>query len=165
MSTKIAPRLRARAIRKLKSLKTFKNWHVRNTFGKSKSLKTGRLGALLEVELRKICATPARAIDLEVKIVKNYPPGAGVREGCKNVGRRGGFEEGLKRCVSHGRGKDFVLCDVDGWGLRRRIRGRVANFMSRKCYFAVIISRGSYRSSYASAQLFCGKGNTFEAST
>ena len=26
--------------------------------------------------------------------------------------------------------------------------------MSRKCYFAVIISRGSYRSSYASAQLF-----------
>ena len=29
--------------------------------------------------------------------------GAGVREGCKNVGRRGGFEEGLKRCVSRGR--------------------------------------------------------------
>ena len=36
MSTKFAPRLRARAIRK------------------SKSLKTGRPGALLEVELRKI---------------------------------------------------------------------------------------------------------------
>ena len=28
------------------------------------------------------------------------------------------------------------------------------NFMSRKCYFAVIISRGSCRTSYASAQLF-----------
>ena len=39
--------------------------------------------------------------------------GAGVREGCKNVGRRGGFEEGLKRCVSRGRRSDFALCDVD----------------------------------------------------
>ena len=39
---KIAPRLRARTI-----------W-------KSKSLKTGGVGALLEVELTKICATPAR---------------------------------------------------------------------------------------------------------
>ena len=29
------------------------------------------LGALLEVELRKICTTPARENDLEVKIVKN----------------------------------------------------------------------------------------------
>ena len=53
MSTKFAPRLRARAIRK------------------SKSLKTRRPGALLEVELRKICTTPARQSDLEVKIVKN----------------------------------------------------------------------------------------------
>ena len=39
--------------------------------------------------------------------------GAGVREGCKNVGRRGEFEEAPKRCVSRGRRKDFVLCDVD----------------------------------------------------
>ena len=35
--------------------------------------------------------------------------GTGVREGCKNVGRRGGFEEALKRFVSRGRRKDFVL--------------------------------------------------------
>ena len=54
MSTKFAPRLRARAI-----------W-------KSKSLKAGRPGALLEVELCKICTTPARESDLEVKIVKNW---------------------------------------------------------------------------------------------
>ena len=54
MSTKFAPRLRARAI-----------W-------KSKSLKTGMFGALLEVELRKICNTPARESDSEVKIVKNW---------------------------------------------------------------------------------------------
>ena len=53
MSKKFAPRLRARAI-----------W-------KSKSLKRGMPGALLEVELRKICTTPARESDLEVKIVKN----------------------------------------------------------------------------------------------
>ena len=99
------------------------------------------------------------------RYVSKCVAGAGVREGCKNVGRRGGFEEARKRCVSRGRGKDFVLCDVDGWGLRRRIRGRVAKFMSRKCYFAVIISRGSYRTSYASAQLFRGRRSTFEAST
>ena len=91
--------------------------------------------------------------------------GAGVCEGCKNVGRRGGFEEAPKRCISRGRGNDFVLCGVDVWSLRRWIRGRVANFMSRKCYFAVIISRGSYRTSYASAQLFRGRRSTFEAST
>ena len=53
-STKFAPRLRARAI------------------SKSKSLKTGMFGALLEVELDKICTTPARESDLEVKIVKNW---------------------------------------------------------------------------------------------
>ena len=97
--------------------------------------------------------------------VAKYVAGAGVREGCKNVGRRGGFEEGLKRCVSRGRRRDLVVCDVDVWSLRRRIRGRVANFMSRKCYFAVIISRGSYRTSYASAQLFRGRRSTFEACT
>ena len=45
MSTKFAPRLRAREI-----------W-------KSKSLKTGRFGALLEVELSKICTVPARESD------------------------------------------------------------------------------------------------------
>ena len=37
--------------------------------------------------------------------------------------------------------------------------------MSRKCCFAVIISRGSYRTSYASAQLFRGRRSNFEAST
>ena len=56
MSTNLAPRLRARAI-----------W-------KSKWLKRGRFGALLEVALPKICTTPARESDSEVKIVK--APGA-----------------------------------------------------------------------------------------
>ena len=51
---KIAPRLRARAM-----------W-------KSKSLKTGMPGALLEVDPDKIGTTPARENDLEVKIVKNW---------------------------------------------------------------------------------------------
>ena len=51
-SAKFAPRLRARTI-----------W-------KSKSLKTESLGALLEVRVGKICTTPARENDLEVKIVK-----------------------------------------------------------------------------------------------
>ena len=51
--TKFAPRLRARTI-----------W-------KSKSLKTDGARALLEVEVAKICTTPARQHGLEVKIVKN----------------------------------------------------------------------------------------------
>ena len=54
MPTKFAPRLRARSV-----------W-------KSKSLKAGMPGALLEVELRKICTTPVRESDLEVKIVKSW---------------------------------------------------------------------------------------------
>ena len=57
--TKFAPRLRARTIWKSKSLKM---------------LKTCRFGALLEVEVAKICPTPAREKDLEVKIVKNWHP-------------------------------------------------------------------------------------------
>ena len=96
--------------------------------------------------------------------VAKYAAGAGVREGCKNVGRRGGFEEAPKRCVSRGRRKDFVLCDVGS--VRRRIRGKVADFMSQKCYtLQGIISRRNNRSPYASAQLFRGRHNTFEAST
>ena len=120
-STKFAPRLLARAI-----------------FTKKKARRC-MFGALSEVELRKICTTPARENDLEVKIVKTpgardgfwrlkvcfawqaqgfrhvakYVAGAGIREGCKNVGKRGGFEEAPKRCFSRGRRKDFVFCDVD----------------------------------------------------
>ena len=48
-----------------------------------------------------------------IRQLAKYVAGAGVREGCKNVGRRGGSEEGLKRCVSRGRCRDFVVCDVD----------------------------------------------------
>ena len=53
-SPKFAPRLRA------------------STIWKSKSLKTGMIGSLLEVEVAKICTTPARQHDLEIKIVKNW---------------------------------------------------------------------------------------------
>ena len=48
------------------------------------------------------------------RYVSKCVAGARVREGWQNVGRGGGFEEARKRCVSRGRGKDFVLCDVDG---------------------------------------------------
>ena len=37
--------------------------------------------------------------------------GAEVPEGCKNIGRHGGFEEGPQECVSHGRRTDYVI-----WG-------------------------------------------------
>ena len=74
-SQKFAPRLRARTI-----------W-------KSKSLKTGRFGALLEVRVGKICTTPARDNDLEVKIVKT--PGSRTTfwgSKCFSRGRRRDFE-------------------------------------------------------------------------
>ena len=73
--TKFAPRLRARA-----------NW-------KSKSLKTERFGALLEFDFDKICTTPARESDLKVKIVKT--PGARDVFGgskCVSRGRRRDFD-------------------------------------------------------------------------
>ena len=53
-SPKFAPRLRV------------------STIWKSKSLKTGMVGALLEVAVAKICTTPACEHDLEVKIVKDW---------------------------------------------------------------------------------------------
>ena len=53
-AAKFAPRLRA------------------STIWKSKSLQTDGATALLEVEVAKICTTPARQNDSEVKIVKNW---------------------------------------------------------------------------------------------
>ena len=87
MSTKFAPRLRARAIRKSKSLKTGMLGALleverrkicttparENNFCEKKAPRC-MFGALLEVELLKICTTPARESDLEVSIVK--APGA-----------------------------------------------------------------------------------------
>ena len=85
MSTKFAPRLRARAIWKWKSLKTgmfgallevdidkICTTPARESDFYEKKAPRCMFGALLEVELRKICTTPARESDLEVKIVKNW---------------------------------------------------------------------------------------------
>ena len=76
MSTKFTPRCGARAI-----------W-------KSKSLRHRGFGALLDVELRKICTTLWRESGFEVKTVKT--PGA-----------RGVF--GGSKCFSRGRRNDFDL--------------------------------------------------------
>ena len=81
MSTKFAPRLRARAIWTSKSLKTSMPGALlevefdkicttparESDFKKSKSLKTGMPGALLEVGFDKICTTPARKSDFYEK--------------------------------------------------------------------------------------------------
>ena len=85
MSTKFAPRLRARAIRKSKSLKTgmfgallevdidkICTTPARESDFDEKKAPRCMFGALFEVELRKICTTPARESDSEVKIVKNW---------------------------------------------------------------------------------------------
>ena len=54
-------------------LKLWKNLHIlrARAIWKSKSLKTDSVGALLELEVAKICTTPARESDSEIKIVKN----------------------------------------------------------------------------------------------
>ena len=109
-SAKFAPRLRA------------------TTIWKSKSLKHQGLGPLFEVQSAyRVAGT---GISIRFKMRGRRTSSWGLQK-CY---RGGGFEEARKRCVSRGRGEDFVLCDVDGWGLRRRIRGRAANFMSRKRY-------------------------------
>ena len=87
ISTKFAPRLRARAIWKSKSLKTggvgallevdidkICTTPARESDFYEKKAPRCMFGALLEVELPKSCTTPARANDSEVKIVKT--PGA-----------------------------------------------------------------------------------------
>ena len=52
-------------------------------------------GALLEVEVAKICTTPARENDLEIKIVKNW--------GCEST-----LEvEGAKICTTPARENDL----------------------------------------------------------
>ena len=84
ISTKFAPRLRARAIWKSKSLKTgmfgallevdidqICTTPARESDFYEKKAPRCMFGALLEVELRKICTTPARESNSEVKIVKN----------------------------------------------------------------------------------------------
>ena len=131
MSTEFAPRLRARAI-----------W-------KSKSLKMTVSGRFWRFNV--LFAWQAQGFRHVVKYVERW--------------QCGGFEEGPKWCLLRGRRRDFVLCDVGVWSLGRCVRGKVANFMSQKCYSAGLISRGSYRGSYASALLFCGRRSTFEAST
>ena len=70
-----------------------------------------------------------------------YVAGAGVREGCKNFGWRGGFGGGPNRWFSRSRRRDFVLCDVDVWSFRRWIRGKAAN-ISR---YGNVTLQGSFR--------------------
>ena len=64
-------------------------------------------------------------------------------------------------------GKPGVIEDASSYALAFEASDTesvVADFMSRKSYFAVIISRGRYKTLYASAQFFRGRRNTFEAS-
>ena len=114
MSTKFAPRLRARVIWKSKSLKTGRpgallevdldkicTTPARESDFDEKKAPRCMFGALLEVELRKICTTPVRESDSEVKIVKApgardvlevqsafRVAGAGISTRCKIRGRR-----------------------------------------------------------------------------
>ena len=63
-------------------------------------------GALLEVDIDKICTTPARESDLEVKIVKNWTGGVGallevdIDKICTTPARESDFyEKKAPRCM------------------------------------------------------------------
>ena len=86
--SKFAPRLRA------------------TTIWKSKSFKTDGLGALLEVEVGKICTTPARESDLEIKTVKP----SGSRTTFWN-----------SKCFSRGRRRDFDMFQ-NAWQAQEFVR-------------------------------------------
>ena len=68
--------------------------------------------------------------------VAKHVAGAGLREGCKNVGRRGWVEEAPKRCVSRGRPREFWLCDVDVWSLRKGCKFHVTEMLLYRDHFA-----------------------------
>ena len=90
---------------------------------KSKSLKHRGFGALFEVDIDKICTTPARESDLEVKIVKTGMLGGllevEVRKICATPARESDLEVKIvknwrsrdvfwgSKCFSRGRRRDF----------------------------------------------------------
>ena len=101
LEVKIVKNWRPRTLLKLKPPKFAPRLRAR-TIWKSKSLKTEGARALLKLKpVAKICTTPARENDLEVKIVKAQGlgpllevqsafrvAGAGILTGCKICGRR-----------------------------------------------------------------------------
>ena len=73
---KVGPK--SEVVRRIGCSRCRQNLHhacARERFGSQNRKKTGMPGPLLEVDLDKICTTPARESDLEVKIVKNWHAG------------------------------------------------------------------------------------------
>ena len=117
-SRKLAPRLRARAI-----------W-------KSKSFK-----ALLEVELRKICTTPARESDLEVKTVKKSQLRALLEVDVAKACTRLWHEIGLEVKIVEAPGSRTTF-----WGSTSVSRGRRGEFdtaSTKKSLKRIVILRSS----------------------
>ena len=128
--------LDVKSVEDCRSRSTFGRWDVEKVYGvvakhiwKYKVLKTGGLGALLEVEMSKKYTALWREAHFEVKSVKNWGSrrhfGRSDAVLCgrwsglcihwkvtktwgfcsifKNDGRRGRFEEDLHRCIFRGR--------------------------------------------------------------
>ena len=124
------------AIRKFSSAKFAPLRRGARGFLKSKTLKTDSFGGFWTFQM--FFAWEAQGFWQVAK----YVAGAGVHEGCKNAGRRGGgFEKGPKRCFSRGRRKDFWLCGIDAWSVGRWNRGRAATCGFQK----IVTSQGSFR--------------------
>ena len=121
----------------------------------SKSLKTERFGALLEVEVAKICTTPARQNDLEVKIVKT--PGARTTfwsSKCFSRGRRRDFD----RFQNAWQAQEFVRVakTLAGVGDLKRLRNdafRVAG--ARISCFAMSMVEASDAETVEGLQISC----------
>ena len=99
---------------------------------KSKSLKTEGAGALLEVEAAKICTTPARENDFEVKTVQNWEVrstfGSSSRQNLHHACARARFgSQNRSNTGCSGRFWRFKVCFLwQAQGFRRSILIKIA---------------------------------------
>ena len=155
---------------------------------KSKCTKHTSFGALLEVEMSKKCTPLWREAHLEVKMLKTPHARAtfgrsdvvscGRRKGLctlskvskmwgfcsisKNDGKRGTFEEDLRRCIFRGRRstRDIFIGAVRRWGSWFPERGCILEHQIFR--FAEMILRDRCSTSYDLASLFRGRRSTFD---
>ena len=123
-------------------VKMYKTHHVQTTFGRSELVSRGRRKALCPFS----------------KVSKTW----GFCSMAKNDGRRGTFEEDLKRCIFRDRRstRDIFIGAVRRSGRWSPERGCI---LERQIFrFAEMISRDRHSTSYDLASLFRGRRSTFD---
>ena len=123
-------------------VKMYKAHHVQTTFGRSELVSRGRRKALCPFS----------------KVSKTW----GFCSMAKNDGRRGTFEEDLKRCIFRDRRstRDIFIGAVRRSGRWSPERGCILEHQIFR--FAEMISRDRHSTSYDLASLFRGRRSTFD---